>query len=1063
MNSCNYNCNDKLIQRIMVGFFIAWLMLHAAWRLLDHTPLRGDQTFYTLGAAHILETWDQSWPAFLSGLNDVTATRIRPPGGSLLLAPWLVFFDNDLRWAGLDTILWHTATLLLLFLLGKRLFDSTTGYLAGVFFLVLPLIYTTRVDPEFYFFTLLPLALLCCTHLWDENRMRWLWRLMVGLVVAFALLTKWVFAVYLLGPMFLLMVDLMLRIRRKTVSIRTSSFWIEMGLLTAPVLLVALLWYWPNRMALGAAFEQIARMRQFTPFHDGWSWSVPLHYPSQLLLHNKITPALFLLAGLCLPLLPSKILNRIGWRPFSPQEKYGYVLLLSSVIGALVYFSVRYENVPVKYAYALLPVLSILAVAWLKMIPIGRLKNCLIGLLVIYAACCSVWMHFAPLSLLGEAKLPRTVQIDPHNYLLRYTVPVSRPPHLQQWPMDAIAQTIERLERGNKQESQAAVLPDIYYFDWRNTNVALRLRGLDVEAVALPPKNGLLRLVNARYIITSRGQVTRFSYPHFEKNPNHRIAVPLNRIIDNAPAWFGDHYRMVGRFEMPYGLSELQLFRLDKPHNAISAEALCNFWISYHLNDVDAWDQVAKVWAMLLNQPRLNRAQSIRAILKDENQSNAANLSLDDLIQKHENLVSLLKKPHADSDILPYEKLQLGSLGADDGQALLESCASGKSLCAWRAAQLLGRRFLEQNDLERAEQRFLQAWRLQRDRPKILRQLAQIASQREQPDLEKLYNNIAKNSEALLNNNRRPLFYQKAANALLQAGMDQDALWYAYQGFTAGLNRYPNTMPLHRALQRTKQSLPDYETLMLPLERMTGDRSNDSAMAISLKTGDSYVFSFLNLDGGKYRLYWNHAIKDSSATISFSLDETMLQTRTYQNHEPGVFEFDSALWGDRLRIDCIEGETVLSDVYLQRIETDIPFVDWEGELNVKGKGYHAAKLDAVDGFSFITDGDWVRINFTKHTDPHAWDELIIQAQGLWTESAILTWMVKDDAKQDIEIETRQALLPAPGEEHVIVYLPDAVRKYHFLLGLRIHFEKLQPAGRRYVKSLNLIRKPITGE
>ncbi len=1058
MNSRNHLCNDKLIQRIAVGFFIAWLMLHAAWRLMDHTPLRGDQTFYTLGAVHILEHWDQSWPEFLSELNDVTATRIRPPGGSLLLAPWLALFDNDLRWAGLDTVLWHAATLLLLFLLGKRLFDSTTGCLAGVFFLALPLIYTTRVDPEFYFFTLLPLALLCCTHLWDESGLRWCWRLLMGLVVAFALLTKWVFAVYLLGPMLLMSVVLNLRIQYKTVNLRKAPFWIEMGLLTAPVILVALLWYWPNRAALAEAFEQIASMRQFTPFHDGWRWSVPLHYPSQLLLQNKIAPAFFMLAGLCLPLLPSKLLNRIGWRPFSPHDIYGYRLLMSSVVGAWLYFSVRYENVPVKYAFALLPVLSILSVAWLKMICAGRLKNCLVGLLLIYAACCSVWMHFAPLSLLGEAKLPRTVQIDLNNYVLRYTVPVSRPPHREQWPMDAIAQTIERLENGNGQAAQAAVLPDIYYFDWRNMGVALKLRGLDMDAVALPPKNGLLRLINARYIIASRGQVTRFSYPHFEQDPNHRIAVPLNRLIDNAPAWFGDHYRMVGRFDMPYGLSELQLFHLEKSHDVISAKALCNFWISYNLNDSDAWDQVAKVWAMLLNQPRLNRAQSISAFLKDGKQSNASISSLYNIIGKYENLVALLEKSDAGSDILPYEELQLGSLGADAASLkLLKRCASGKSLCAWKAAQLLGQRCLEQNDLEESEHWFLQSWRSQRDRPEMLRQLAQIASKRKQPGLQKLYNSIAQNSEALLNNNRRPLFYQKAANALLEAGMNQDALWYAYQGFTAGLNRHPNTLPLHRALQRNNLSLPDYETLMLPLERMTVD--NDSARVISLKTGDSYVFSFLNLDGGKYRLYWDHVIKDSPVTFSFSLDETMLQTRSFQNDDPGVFEFDSTLWGDRLRIDCIEGEAVLSDVFLQRIETEIPFVDWDGELNVKGKGYHAAQLDAVNGFSFITDGDWVRLNFTKHTDPRAWDKLIIQAQGLWTESATLTWIVRDESKQDIEIETRQALLPEPGKESVIVYFPSAVRKYPFLLGLRIHFEKLQPEERRCVNKLRLVRQP----
>lgn len=1028
---------DRLLNRAAISLPILFLALHIVWRVLDHTPPRGDQTFYINGAVHIQKTWNLSWLQWFRELNDVTLTHIRPPGSSLLLVPWLTAFQNDLQLAQLGAVLWHALTFLILYRLGKRFFDSTTGLLAGVFFMCLPAIYDTAIDPEFYFMTLLPLALLCCSHLWDENRRRGLWWLAMGLVTALGLLCKWVFAIYLLGPMLFLGFDLMGRIRRTDPSLRMRRFGFESLLMILPVLL-ATAWYWRNWTPLSQEFRSISETRLFTPFKEGWSWQVFLHYPKGWLIQNKIVPFFMLIPGILYLLIPGKLWRKVSFfHPLEAQERQNAFLLLSSLVGTWVYFCIRIDNIPLKYILALQPILALFGVIWIRKLAPSFLRRCFYSVLFCLALITSLWMHFAPLSWIGNSPLPRTVTYYPNLSFLRYAVPVPRPPHRQAWPHESIVESIARLERENPFQpdkrvafQSVLVLPDIYYFDWRNCRTLFNLKGLDIDAAAIPDRTGLLRIAFSRYIVTSRGQCTRFGLEN--RDEMIRNALALNRLIDRAPPWFWNNFRMVDRFAMPYDLPELQLFRRIKPMDEAEAIGWCEFWISHHKGEAAAWEQVIKIWANQRNPARMARAAKIHSFL--------ANPGMD----KNPAMAEL----QSDPNLLPYELLEL------DG-AMLKRCAESKSLCSWRANWELGKIELKRNQFDAASEYLLKAWRREREKPEILRTLEESAKQKQDTAGVDLFKQLIGIAQGLLANNRRPILYQNAANLLLSAEWNTDALWYAFQGFVAGLNRYPNTKPLHTALYRTGRSLSDYETIPLPFPSWS-DRPKSTTLA--LKSGQSLVFPFLNLDGGVYRLHWKQRVSSPSLILAFFLDETPLGIKTWTADSiGGEFIFPSPLWGDRLRIDCLAGETEWNEVELQRIEADVPFTDWDGSLNVQGKNYHSEQVNPAGGFSFKTDSDWVRLNFNIHSDPRAWDSIRIASTGLQTQSATFTLIVRGDGKTDEEFVFSHPMRSEAGREYSVIPLPEESRRYPFLLGIRMHLENLPEAGQKEILKIVLHR------
>ncbi|MFB3787248.1 MAG: glycosyltransferase family 39 protein [bacterium] len=1040
---------DSAMDIAGLAVLAVWLALHFLWRWLDHTPPRGDQVGYALGALHVTRTFSLSFLDYLRGLNDVTETLIRPPGASLLLAPWTALFNGDLRLANLACVLWHTATFALLIRLGSELYSRRAGILAAVFYIGLPLIYGVEIDPEFYFMTGLPLALLCCLHLWDESRAQWAWWQGLGLVIAFGLLTKWIFAIYLLGPAAIFAVVEIRRIREQGWPKGYFRGFLHGLLLTVPILLVAAFWYWPNRQLLVQIFSELAETREFTPFKEGWNWRVIFHYPGDFLYHNQILPSVILMLGITVPLMPGSKRRRLGLSPMENREKSAYWLLMSSVLGFWLYTTVRYENIPLKYLFPLLPVMSLLAVAWIEHILSQWLRNVLAWTIIGYGLFCAVWMHFAPLSWLGPSNLPQVVWIDPSRYAVTYAMPIPRPPHTEEWPFRDIAQMAAKLETGNVTPGLMVILPDLYYFDWRTARYELRRQVPHFNALPLIPGNGLLRLYNAGYILTSRGQVSRLPYASREQNPDAKTALALNRLIDRAPDWFWNHYRLVKTFAMPYGLPELQLYRLETPHGEESAAALCDFWLMDHAGEVEAWEQIRAVWRIQRNPARMAFAEGMIRALSNKNSEPAAR-TFDWIPQKS------------------YEKLQLGLLALnrgriEEGLAWLAACAEDRSACSGTAERELGQWHQRQGALDQAWEAYLQTGRLRREDPTPFRLMASLAEQQSQAEEAKHFQELAKLTEEIQTQNRRPDLYQKAADLLLQADRPEDALWYATQAWLAGLTRYPNLIPLHRALARLGKSWPDYESIPLPVERMWETLSLPGDAKIHLRKDSRKVFSFLNLDEGTYRLRWNQTRQSESAWLAFYLDDRFVAEKTDFAPRPDGTQFvifKSPPWRDRLRIDCLDGEAELSNLVLEKVAMPISLMDSRGVLTIHGHWERAEADPSTGQVTFLPVDNTLRVRFSDHTDPRAWDYWEIEFSGAVPESIGFILHVRKDGleTQSLAFGFTPTEEMSPGSNLWRIPWPEAAKAFPFVVGWRMEVHFQNPGENWILRGMRWIRE-----
>ncbi len=1017
---------------------VLWLVLHTVWRLLDHTPPRGDQVTYSIGALNILRVWPLSWIEFYRALNDVTHTS-RPPGGSLFLSPWFALFDGDLNKINTITVLWHAASFGVIYLLGKRFFNRETGLLAALFFVSLRVIYNFEIHPELYFMTLTPLAILICSHLWDEKRSRWLWWLAMGIVTAVGLLCKWIFLIYLLGPMLLMVVDLIRRARRDGDIRWFFRSGVEIALMLVPVALVAFFWYWPNRVELTSAFATIAQERQFTPFNTGWTWQVPFFYPIDFFKLNKFIPSFFALIGLCVAL--NQIL--FNSKALSLKERNGYSLILSSLGGFWIYTTIGYQNIPNKYLYPLLPLIALVAVRWISLIPWRNARRVCQAVILGYALFCAFWIHFALRSWVvesGPSVLPQKGWIDPDRALLYHTVPMSWPPHTQAFPQEAIAETIAELEEDDSAPGRITILPNIYHFLWRNNRVALKtqLPNFETQPVSHPGL-GLMRLYQSRYLLTGRARVLHETYSNLD--PANRLTLLLNRYIERAPDWFWSHYRLVKRFHIPYTHSELQLYRLERPHDRESTAALCNLWIAEHLGEPEAWAQIKNIWGGRRDGELAQRAKAIEAVLRDKNETDA---------------ISLIERYHHVPNLYPYERMEMGALAleydrAEIGIEWLKNSSENESACAWRTAILLGEWFERQNEMETAKDYYLRSWRLQRERPEALQKLEALALTTGDHDGRNFYNRLIDSTIQILNQNRHPIHYRNAAEILLQNDRTEDALWFAQQDFLVGRNKTASVIQYHEAQQRLGLNIPDYQSIPLPNQ------------PVSLKTGGVHVFPFLNLKEGVYRLSWKHRIEASPLHLSYSIDDATAEFQTYDSRnqaDGGMYVFDSSAWRDRLRIDCQSGEAELWDFVLQKIRMDLPLIDRDKNILVKRRWTQHERIEPDGGFSFDIEDDRLQLDFPVETDPRAWDTIEIRSRGLASRSsgaiasATFTLFVRGNGVSEKPIVFHQAIRDGVSR----IRFPDEAKAYPFQTGMRVFAENLKPGIRRRLERVTFIRK-----
>jgi len=915
--------------------------------------------------------------------------------------------------------------------------------LAGAFFVSLPLIYAISIDPEIYFMTLLPLLLVCCSHLFEEKCNQAFWWLAVGCITALGVLCKWLFAIYLLGPIVFLAWQFLIHLRKQENVKGIIKYFGYLILMIFPVLLVAVFWYWPNREILLSEFNVIVESKQFTQFKQGWTWQVSLFYIQDFFVQNKLFPSLFVLVGILFSILPNRVLTMLGCNTPTQNQRYGLNLMLSSVIGFWLYFTIRYENIPLKYIYGLLPVLSVFAVNWLELLRWRKLRVGLSCIILLYAAFCSIWMHFAPTGWLGDSNLPRAVGIQPDQYLLHYGVPVPRPPHLQSWPHQAIAKRIAEEESESRKHTFFTILPDLYYFDWRNNKVALRIHVPHVSALPLDARKGLERLVYSDYILSCRGRVSRYPYPLRKQFPVEQTHLSFARLIDRAPQWFWNHFRQIDTFEMPYAIGDLDLYKKIKPFDDASTVELANFWMTHHLDEPQAWEQIRNIWSARNNKEWARRSEKYRAYL-DEPAG-----SVNNLVQN----VSL-------DELMGYEALQLGSIGLNTkqnqlGTQLLLNKTNSNRFCQWKGNLVLSKQLDERSKTVSKEELLLSAWRVLRERPEPLFEVSRFYHEQGETARAQLFQEIANLTVGILDQNRKPNLYRAISAKLLPyEEFRRDALWFAQQAFLTGFNRFPNTIHLFKAQKALGRLQPDYEQVAL-------EQIDPEYGSVELQPGESFVFAFLNMEEGRHALRWEHSQTEEITELEFKLDGKMIgskQLTRHQNGEEVEFLFDSPAWADRLRITNRHGNIRMTHPRLVKLSMNVPLFSSDNEPNVHTHQMAVSKANDGKGIrlQMIQDNGW--FYFPHHTDPRAWEQIGLETDGLPVDKLRMTYILRDGIGNEPKtISEKPEIQEMNTQTQYRIRIPEEVKDYPFLLGIRFHVDNAIKKDVFVIKSIRFNR------
>jgi tetratricopeptide (TPR) repeat protein len=1018
-----------------------WFGCGFLWQCLDNMPFWEDPVFYAEGAIHVIRNLQTlPFPEFLRSLNDITGMQTRPPGASLLLAPFVYGCHYDTQLIKLALLIWYIPIFASIYYVGTRFFNPETGLLAMVFFMCLPQVYFLEIHPEKYQLFLLPLTLVCCHAIFQEGKAAYLGCFVLGVCTACALLLKWIFAIFLLGPMVYLCIIIFTR--------KDAPSWhklaLKIALMLLPVLSVFLFWYLPNWTQLTETFHSNAITKAFTPYKDGWDWSVPFYYPFQFLWFNKLIPSLLLLAGLTLLISPAKIRRLFMLESKDPAKRFGAHLLFASLIGFLIYFALRYDNIPKKYMFPMLSILSIMAVCWIPSLKQQRLKTWLINAMLLYGFFCTFWIHFGVPSLNAIAISPRNFYMNPDRVALWYTVPNAWIPDRNQWPMKAIAASLKRWEGENQSPREMCVLTDIYYVDWFSVRYEILKSAPTVDTRPLSEGKGLENLVNADYILTSRNSLTRFPYHQLEKDIQAKSALPLGRWIDRCPPWLASHFRLVDKFQLPCGYGEMQLYQRTQPHDPDSLEQLYEFWLTYNLESDSVWPQIAAC-CHFASQPERGRIAFLFNQAKQGNQDEAWNE---------------LKFLSDANRLLPYEKFQLGVWALQRGNTeeqrgidmLNESIATNRSF-NWLAACILGRWFQEKNNPDLAEQYYLTAWKKNRERPEALTGLLELARQSGDAQQIDFYQNLEQSTAHLLRLNRSELACNRIITLLTECQWWEDALDYAHRLYRVGKRQYPTLHTYHTLLRKNGKSIPDYETLLLPTHDTPRTLESPPLSYTVQPEQKTIAFPFLNLREGDYHLTWEHNLSQATS-IHLTLDETDLGTLHLENESPGEFTFTSPGHYDLLTLHIQQGKGIMSNFRLQRTTLPIPMINEEGEIIPENSQLPAIKY-GDKGYQFQTQNNQVQFEFPVYTDLRAWDTLQFGQDNMAGGQVTVNFDIYgEDEKRQTFSWTHQL---QSDEKTIQIQIPDKVKDSVFLENISLVFENLPAAKTRTIRDIQLVR------
>ncbi|MCL2655907.1 MAG: glycosyltransferase family 39 protein [Betaproteobacteria bacterium] len=307
----------------------------------------------------------------------------KPPLIAALIAATTALFGDGLLGVKAGSLLLYPATAVLLFAMGRRLYDTTTGLLAGLAFLTLPItsalgLFISTDAPLLFFWT----AALWSLHraIADDNPRDWL---LLGLFCGLGLMSKYTMAAFALSALVLLLGSAEGRSR-----LRAPGPWVA-ALIALAILAPNLWWNWQHDFPTFRHTAEITQERE--------SGGNPLEFIAAQI--GSIGPLLAIgligaLAGL-----------RSAWR--NPSDRLMIAGCLPLLL--LVFAQSLTKQANANWAGPIFCSGTLLAVAWLRRTA-GR-RRLLAAALVLNLLITATVYHWP--SVLALAGRPLTAKLDP--------------------------------------------------------------------------------------------------------------------------------------------------------------------------------------------------------------------------------------------------------------------------------------------------------------------------------------------------------------------------------------------------------------------------------------------------------------------------------------------------------------------------------------------------------------------------------------------------------------------------------------------------------------------------
>jgi hypothetical protein len=521
---------QRLIPILCIGSIIAlWVAGNALWACHDTTPPDYDPAKYLylgLGQFRILR--DPSIP--LSRLMSASL-RGRPPLYTLMALPlYLIGATSEDMVTVATNSLFIVILVISLFLMGKDLFDVSTGLLAAALLLGYPTLTIFSRSYRPHFASVAMVALGACALLKTRHFRSICYGLLFGLTVAIGMLISAYVAIGLFGLSLCFAAHSLLLAHRSTSlngrhnNLLRVSRNIILALLI--VLAVALPWYVVHARDMFAILEQTQTSKAFAPVHDVMSWDSLLWYLFNM--YRTISPVL----------LPAFV---VGAAFALLRRLRSATTLLFWFAGSYLLLSLMATKTPM-HSMITVPPVALLSAHWISQVRHKALRLLLVAFLIAASFVLFVETAWHPLR-----------QADTANLLGTWAAP----PAYGNWHIGDILETVKADAVADT--PSILVVSDVWYYHPEGFAYEATRTGLQINVYSCRDAEPT-QLLESEYIVT-------LVLPEGESMSGIWGVTPCHTwsaLLENPPQPFTATHTLLSSFPLPNG-AEARIYKQTRP------------------------------------------------------------------------------------------------------------------------------------------------------------------------------------------------------------------------------------------------------------------------------------------------------------------------------------------------------------------------------------------------------------------------------------------------------------------------------------------------------------------